>query len=201
MSIHTFGDSHSLLGWNYCNNIIVHHIGPVLCYSFGKEKLNRCDISKFGVKDDDTVIFCFGEIDCRCHIYKHVTKNNTYKMIIDDIVNNYVDAIKINVNKCNVKLKNICIYNVVPPPQPSLTALGGPSDYPYRGNDEERKSYILYFNNCLKQKCIENDWIYFDIYNSYIDDYGFLSTKLSDQTVHIQNGIFLRQFINKYLVN
>ena len=43
MSIHTIGDSHSYNGWN---RIINHHLGPVLCYSFGKEKINRCDIMK-----------------------------------------------------------------------------------------------------------------------------------------------------------
>ena len=33
-SIHTFGDSHSQFGWN--DNIKKHHLGPILCYSFGK---------------------------------------------------------------------------------------------------------------------------------------------------------------------
>ena len=52
MSIHTIGDSHSGNGWS---GIIQHHLGPVLCYSFGKEKLNRCDIRNFNIKDGDTV--------------------------------------------------------------------------------------------------------------------------------------------------
>ena len=42
---------------------------------------------KFNVKDNDTIVFCFGEIDCRCHINKHVSKENTYQMIINSIVN------------------------------------------------------------------------------------------------------------------
>lgn len=39
MSIHTFGDSHGSnihSGWKECCNIIAHHLGPILCYSFGK---------------------------------------------------------------------------------------------------------------------------------------------------------------------
>ena len=39
--IHTFGDSHSsdiISGWKHCKNIISHYIGPILCYSFGKER-------------------------------------------------------------------------------------------------------------------------------------------------------------------
>jgi len=48
MSIHTIGDSHSGCGWNEIG-IIQHHLGSVLCYSFGKEKLNRCDIRGFNI--------------------------------------------------------------------------------------------------------------------------------------------------------
>ena len=44
MSIHTIGDSHSDGGWN---GVVKHHIGPCLCYSFGKKKLDRCDIRNF----------------------------------------------------------------------------------------------------------------------------------------------------------
>jgi len=198
MTIHTFGDSHSTYGWSDCNDIITHHLGPILCNSFGKEILNRCDISKFDIKDNDTIIFCFGEIDNRCHINKHITTNNSYEMIINSIIYNYINAIKINVDNCNVKLKNVCIYNVVPPIQ-KYNTIENPN-YPYLGSDDERKKYVLYFNKCLNEKCIENNWIYVDVYNSYIDNNGFLNKKFSDGNVHIKNGIFLKEFINKYLL-
>ena len=162
MAIHTFGDSHAsnmISGWKDCNNIQANHIGAVLCYSFGREKLNRCDIRKAGVKNDDSVIFCFGEIDCRCHVHKHLTNVKTYRMIIDEIVYNYIDAIKINVENCKVKLKNVCIYNVVPPVEKCNTYENG--EYPYLGSDKERKNYVLYFNKCLKDECKKNNWIFF----------------------------------------
>jgi len=201
MTIHTIGDSHSsneVSGWRDCNNIISHHIGATLCYSFGKENIKRCDISNFNIKDDDSVIFCFGEIDCRCHIHKHITSLKTYTMIIDEIVYNYINAIKININKCNVKLKNICIYNVVPTVQRHNTYEN--PEYPYLGSDDERKKYVLYFNKCLKEKCIENNWIFFDVYISYIDNNGYLNKQLSDGNVHIKNGFFIKNFINTYLI-
>ena len=46
-----------------------------------------------------------------------------------------------------LKLKNICVYNFVPPIQKYNTAEN--PEYPYLGTDEERKHYALYFN--LKQ--------------------------------------------------
>ena len=201
MSIHTIGDSHAsniLSGWKDCDNIKPHHLGPMLCYSFGKEVLKRCNIENFNIKDNDTVIFCFGEIDCRCHIHKHITTVKSYKMIIDEIVNNYIHAIKVNLENCKVKLKNICIYNVVPPVQKYNTCEN--KTYPYLGSDKKRKSYVLYFNNCLKEKCKENNWIFFDVYDSYCDNNGYLSKKLSDGNVHIKDGIFIKKFIIDYLL-
>lgn len=194
MVIHTVGDSHSKFGWK---NVVCHHIGPILCYSFGKENLARCDISKFNLKNDDTIIFCFGEIDCRCHIHKHVNKNNSYKNIIDSLIENYFDAIDKNIKNLNVTLKNICVYNVVPPIQKKNTAED--KKFPFLGTDEERKIYTLYFNKQLKIKCAKKQYIFFDIYDKYTDENGFLSKKLSDNLVHILDGIYLDEFIELYL--
>jgi hypothetical protein len=192
MSIHTIGDSHSGCGWT---GIIQHHLGAVLCYSFGKEKLNRCDIRKFNIKDGDTIVFCLGEIDCRCHIHKHITETTRYQDIINNIVDNYFEAIKLNVSISQIKLKNVCVYNVVPPIQ-KYNTLENP-EYPYLGTDEERKQYVLYFNEKLKEKCIEKEYIFFDIYNNYIDENGYLRKDLSDGNVHIGNGIYISNFIKE----
>ena len=196
MKIHTIGDSHSFNGWE--KDIVKHHIGPVLCYSFGKEKLSRCDISAFNIQDGDTVVFCFGEIDCRCHVGKHVSSTNTYTDIIDKLVFNYFEAIELNILKLRKKLKNICVYNIVPPIEKHNT-LENP-DYPYLGTDEERKQYTLYFNQCLKSKCIEKGYMFFDIYNKYTNSNGFLQKELSDGNVHISNGIYIKEFIDNNLL-
>lgn len=53
MKIHTFGDSHASnihSGWKDCTNVISQHLGPILCYSFGKDKLKRCNIQKLWIK-------------------------------------------------------------------------------------------------------------------------------------------------------
>ncbi len=199
MSIHTFGDSHSCNGWTGWTRIIQHHLGPVLCYSFGKEKLNSCDIRNFNIKEGDTIIFCLGEIDCRCHVYKHITETTTYQDIINNIVDNYFEAIELNVSISQIKLKNVCVFNIVPPIEKNNTFKNGypETKYPHLGTDEERKQYTLYFNKKLKEKCIEKDYIFFDVYNNYVDKYGFLRKDLSDGTIHIGNGVYLSNFIKE----
>ena len=195
MTIHTIGDSHSKNGWSGTKN---HHLGPMLCYSFGKEKLNRCDIRNYKIEDGDTIIFCLGEIDCRCQIHKYIIDTTTYQDIINNIVDNYFEAIELNVTISQIKLKNVCVYNVVPPVQKYNTLEN--DAYPYLGTDEERKQYTLYFNEKLKEKCIEKEYIFFDIYNNYIDEFGFLKKDLSDGNVHISNGTYITNFINENIL-
>jgi hypothetical protein len=189
MVIHTFGDSHSYNGWDNIPNVLTHHLGPKLCFSIGRDGINIKE--GYNVNNGDTVIFSFGEIDCRCHIHKHITETNDYKHIIDTIVNNYFIQIREAVNMFD-NLTTV-IYNVVPPVQRCNTA-ENPA-YPYLGTDDERKAYVLYFNEKLKQKCIEYGFLFFDVYNKYVDSNGFLNKSLSDGNVHIRDGIYLKQFI------
>jgi hypothetical protein len=164
MSIHTFGDSHSHNGWP--DEVKTHHLGPILCYSFGKENLKRCDIRNYDVKNDDTIIFCFGEIDCRSHVNKHINETTSYKYIINNIIDNYFQAIKLNVIVSKIEFRNICVYNVVPPVEYYNTWEN--PEMPYLGSDNERKLYYLYFNEKLKEKCIENNYIFL-IYTTNIE--------------------------------
>ena len=67
-------------------------------YTFGRLGLNLLNIKNCGVKENDIVIFCFGEIDCRNHVHKHISKNKSYKNIIDDLSINNFESIKKNIN-------------------------------------------------------------------------------------------------------
>ena len=199
--IHTFGDSHAsntISGWKDCNDIIAHHLGAKLCYTFGREILNLCDIRKYDINDGDSLIFCFGEIDCRCHVHKHITATTPYRNVIDSIIESYISAININIYNSDINFKNICIYNVVPPIERYNTYEN--IEQPYLGSDQERKQYVLYFNQILREKCNENNWVFFDIYNKYIDNNGYLNKQLSDGNVHIKNGIHIQEFITNNLM-
>lgn len=204
IKIHTFGDSHAINGWDSITSIeiIKHHVGARLCYTIANEKniLDTCTYQSpvnIAVKNNDIVIFSFGEIDCRCHIHKHINETTSYETIIDSIVENYILMILDNTKRFeNLK---ICVYNV-PPPVHKHNCLEN-SEQPFLGSDEDRQKYVLYFNIKLKQICEKNNFIFFDIYNKYIDECGFLNKHLSDNNVHIQNGKFIEEFLNNIILS
>ena len=94
-TIHTFGDSHSKFCWQAIalDNVTVsiHYLGPKLMYSFAKDPLSLIKSDMNNVKQGDIICFCFGEIDCRCHVHKYI--NLGYEYVIDELVNNYIKAI------------------------------------------------------------------------------------------------------------
>jgi len=203
MVLHTFGDSHSSFGFKDIENINIHWVGPLLCYTFGNKKIDALNIKDHGVNDNDTIIFCFGEIDCRAHIYKHVNENKTYQEIIDNIVENYFEAIKENISQ----YKNIktVVYNVVPPSDVYLihtkeeietkVMIKNTNEIPWKGSNEDRKNYVIYFNLKIKELCIKYNYIFMDIYDKYSDNKGFLIREYSDKNVHITEPFFMKEFL------
>ena len=196
--IHTIGDSHcgGVTGkpkeeqaFAQISNVIPHWLGPKLMFSIGRDGL---DISKFSINDNDTVIFCFGEIDCRCHVHK-------YKENFTEVINSIVDKFFITINRIHQQRPQIkiCIYNVLPPVKKG-TVPENP-DYPYLGTDEERKTYTQYMNLKIKESCARHNFIFFDVYNDYCCENGFLKTELSDNNVHISDVTYVRNFIKENL--
>jgi len=208
MNIHTFGDSHASdkhSHWGYINmadinmadvKIKCNHIGGRLMFTFGRLGLNLLNIKDYAVEEDDVVIFCFGEIDCRNHVHKHITKEKSYKNVIEEIVRNYFNAIRENVSQYN-NLKT-CVYNVVPPhryrDEPKYHR------YPFLGSDIERREYYLYMNQLLRELCIENNYFYFDIYDESCDEEGFIKDEFSDGNVHLRNTTHSIEVIKRLLI-
>ena len=197
MTVHTVGDSHASFGWKDIKGCEIHHLGPILCYSFGRDKLKRFDIRNLAINHGDCIVFCMGEIDCRCHIHKYVTSPIPYTTIIEEIIHEYMNAIKMNLQICTVELKAVCVFNVVPPVKKNETAEN--PQFPYLGSDQDRKMYVMYFNTCLQRKCKENGFTYIDVYKYYTDNDGFLNKKYSDGEVHIKNPFYIQQFLTKLI--
>ena len=189
MSVHTIGDSHSTIEHGWPAIVQNHHLGAKLCFSIGRDKLDILDIRNYNIKNGDIVIFSFGEIDCRAHIHKHLP----YEESINGIVERYFETIKLNIDVSGLNIKT-CVYNVPPPPRKN--GIWENPEFPFEGSDEERKTYSLYFNKKLKEKCQDYGYTFFDIYDKYIDDDGFLIREMSDGNVHIKDGKYISEFLS-----
>ena len=193
--LHTYGDSHASHhgGWSDINikdlQIRQNHLGPKLMFTLNDKDINIHNV----VRVTDYLIFCFGEIDCRCHVgkYKPNTTNN-----IDNLVTSYINTIKVITR--NHDPSKVLIYNVVPPLERELEEnlwMVGKSALPTVGTDEEIKNYTLYMNKKLKELSNDNSFIFFDVYNKYTNDKGFLTKELSDGNCHIKNPIYIQELL------
>jgi hypothetical protein len=204
ITIHTYGDSHASNygGWGDIKNenikINVNHIEGKLAFSFGRDKMQVVN----NVNSGDVVIFCFGEIDCRCHINKY---EPNWKESIDTLVQSYVENIHRNV--MGIDGLRTCVYNVVPPlerenPLNLWTEVWAVENgVPATGTDEDRKKYTEYMNSKLKEYCEKYSYLFFDVYEKYSDENGFLKRELSDTNCHIKNPIYIEEFILKNIEN
>jgi hypothetical protein len=165
----------------------------MLCYTVGRLKHDRTNGVNIQpvVKSGDTACFCFGEIDCRCHIYKHVTATYSYQQMIDEIVNDYFIALM--ENEKLVPGVKMAVYNVIPPVR--VPCLQQDNDYPFLGTNEERIAYSRHFNTAIAWNCKELGWMFVDVYDKYADQDGCLNPLYSDGHVHINNPIFIEEFL------
>jgi hypothetical protein len=210
IQFHTYGDSHASEhgGWTRIQidnvSIVTNWLGPKLMYSFARDK-NKI-INEDYINNGDYVCFCFGEIDCRVHINKN---EPNWKESIDEIVSEYFIAISNNVSNLNV---NTCVYNVVPQLERGLPEnfwitkwdddnAHNPSVLPAIGTDEDRVKYSLYMNQKIKEYCVLYGYIFFDIYDNYTNDKGYLNPTYSDANCHIKDPVFIREKLIKIINN
>ena len=184
--IHTFGDSHSGGNWGITNGIRPQYVHPRLCYSFGKDQdtLLKPD---HGIKEGDAVLFCLGEIDCRNHIFKHVTPELPPEKMVRDIVDNYLKAIKKNVDLLPVV--DVLVLSVTPTAY--IEDVSKYVGYPRCDTHENRKYYTLLFNWFIAEKCQEYCYTFVDVFTDYLSDSGFLNTQYSFDGVHITDPVFI----------
>ena len=200
MTIHTFGDSHANHPWDRIiineEKINIHILRPpnrpMTCAGFGYNKLEYLNIKNYDVEDNDVVCFCFGETDCRFHIDK---RKEIYKDFINEIVENYFEAIKLNIEQLN----NLTVIVLSVPPVLRFTPAA--ADFPILGEDTDRKKYSEYFNFIIKGKCEEYNYHNLDVYNLYSNQDGYLNPEYADNYCHIMDPIFMEEELIKILKN
>jgi len=174
MILHCIGDSHASFfsGYDSIQPVFPkkssnkysflksYRLGAVLAYSLknenttenGREKLYRIVNN---LQEGANILFCFGEIDCRCHLIKQgeIQKKNI-NIIAKECVDSYTSVIK------DIKNKNynVIIWNVIP-----TSYVNSNPEYPHYGSHRERNKCTKIFNKYLKQFALENKIAYIDI--------------------------------------
>jgi hypothetical protein len=176
--IHAIGDSHSS-EFSQVPNCVCHWVGPMTMHRVGRDGLNAVNLPTIGVQNNEVAVFCFGEIDVRCHICnQRDLKLRDLHEIIETLVSNYIATILLN--KLFYEKITCIVYSVTPPTNAHFNP-----NYPFCGTLEDRVEVTKKLNQKLKDLCDENDILFLDVYDAYANVDGTLNPALSDGFVHI----------------
>jgi hypothetical protein len=187
-NIRVIGDSHVGAFSPYCR---LCTLGPVSMYSLTTNKLNEYIVYLLERQEIDTNnwwIFCTGEIDIRCLLYKQI---NLYKKEEDEtiqtLVNNYLENLQ------SLKHPKLGVTTITPPAKTEGFEVQQQytinSEYPFKGSDTERNRWSKKLNDYLIQKCIQKNITYLDIYSLFRDDEGFLDHQYVDaDMIHVSKN-------------
>ncbi len=198
--VHIIGDSHAKFCFDsgscydpeypILDFLKVHWLGPITMHRVGRDGLAFLNLKNLKVRENDVVVFVFGEIDVRCHIGRIRDRDNkSEKEIITDLVQRYFTTILLNKNLFqNLK---ILVCTVIPP-----SDLIYNKNFPFYGDLEDRISLTIKLNNTIKNIGINNIATILDIYNPFVDSEGKLEKKYSDGNIHIassNNSLFRKK--------
>lgn len=190
ITLHTVGDSHASAAhgpWTFTlpnAQLAPHHLGPRLMYTFGRTP-DIVDLRSLGVMDGDWVVFCFGEIDCRCHVLKYVTETTSVVQIVTELVDRYVSAI---VSACTgLRVRRLVMFVT-----PTMAGIEVPHEFPYLGTDQQRVEVTRTMNTALCKACAANSLEFIDLTEHYSGPDGLLRRELSDGNCHMKDWEPLR---------
>ena len=204
--IFAIGDSHTIFfynsmkikeHWFYDNGYSKIKL-PLTIYTLLDSELDILNIGNnlgnghelYNIKEQDFVIMFFGFNDIQRNIHLHAA--NRYQDEINSILTKYISEVINYKNKYNIIPIIPCIY-----PNPRPTAVGQNS----LGSYEERRIYTIYANNLLKQLCITNNLLYFDIYDFITDENGFIKSDFTNDDIHLDyNNKSLREIIDNKII-
>lgn len=183
--IYAIGDSHCLVFGTIDLVFTCKTLGPVTMYRAGQGKVHF----KSAFYDESIVVFCFGEIDVRAHVWKQIQLGRNEDEVINKLATDYINELK-----KHTSYYKIIVSSITPPIN---AAESEDPELPIRGSREQRARYTKKLNGKLKVLCAENNLLFLDSYNDYADKNGLLRKELSDGSHHIGNATRLRQRLSE----
>lgn len=181
--IHVVGDSHvePLRG---SMPFVAHHLGAITAHNLNKKNSTTKSHEKLfqvveKIRKNDIVMLCFGEIDCRIHIYyQHKKSNEKYSIeeLIDRTISNYGQVMA----QLKERGINFCVYCVSP-----ATKVENEYKYPFYGTPEIRSQINRTFNEKLKLFCETSGYKFIDIYDRVADKDGLMLREYAGDEIHL----------------
>lgn len=193
--IHCIGDSHASIfsgnerqqpKWPERSNDTLEHfrsyrIGPATAYQLKDKRPILDNILTLVDKDNDSVLFCFGEVDVRAHLKKQMDiQKRSAKDIVTECVDRYFDTV--------LHYKNLG-YNVMIWGPIASWHNSKPYNGPTFGTNLERNEIAGIFNEYSKLLCINNGITFVSIFSKMLLDNGETNSTYLDGTgIHLSNN-------------
>lgn len=183
--IYIFGDSHARWGFSdmgqleylYSYNDVVKL--PIHINSAGSKTIQLViqqglNVVDYGVKENDIIMFVFGEVDVRYNIGKERDlQHKDVNEIIDLLVRNYIRAMIDN--RKNYSNLDCVVMEVMPPARHNT----------YYGTIQDRVSITQALNKRLRQECELHNILFLPLHDIYANPDGSLNPDMAEGTVHI----------------
>lgn len=183
--IYSFGDSHSDNTFRGTGVNINKRMGMTM------HRVGRDKVALPTIKDGGKVIWCFGEIDVRCHIHKQ-RADRPLEEIIGTLATAYIENVVLQTSLQNC---TSLVMSVIPPAYKENSREN--KEVPFLGSDEERCQYTILLNQKLKNLCEKEGIQYLDVYSLLVDVNGMLTRELSDGHVHVGNTAPIEQHLKE----
>ncbi len=189
--IHCIGDSHVLVFTGVdevkenCDALPffrTHWLGPQTAYNVMKKAALIEGIVKEQVDKGDSILFCFGEIDCRTHLVRQAElQGRPLAEVVKDCVENYVRIFE-RVGRYGHRL---IAWNV----PPSSFGNWSYGDYPTYGSCAQRNEATAIFNSLLRKYCERRGAMYISIYSRLLDKDGLPDPLFFMDNIHLSQKV------------
>jgi hypothetical protein len=181
--IFIIGDSHAR--FNFQNLKLTHKnlwIPSITMHRIGRDQ-KLLNFEPYMNDENNIFIITYGEIDCRCHLYRQIEQGRNLEEICKKLVEDYFFTIKSQINK----YKHIFVCSIVPPMR-KCEATGQHTEFPILGTDDERVKYTKLMNSLIKELSEKNNYKFIDFYDYYSREDGTMKFELSDTICHIRDN-------------
>lgn len=133
-------------------------------------------------KNGDTILFCFGEVDCRLHLPKRIILNaESEDSVVNECVERYYSVIK----KFHTNGIKCAVWGVIGSNPPSL-----PYPTQYRvGTMQQRNKITILFNKLIKTRCQIDNIPFVSIFDIMVNDDLITNPTFIMDHIHLSQSV------------